>query len=139
MRTKLGRLARDLRFEDAARLRNRLTALEELAARVDELDRLRRLEVCLLAPARERGFRRLFVVSGGRIAAARTIPDELRNRLDREAALATAGSPSPQTHGYVERTSFSPEDADDLLVIAGFLRRPGPELRVVSRDEILAA
>ncbi|TML69777.1 MAG: hypothetical protein E6G11_08925 [Actinobacteria bacterium] len=139
VRTKLGRLARDLRFEDAARLRNRLTALEELAARVDELDRLRRLEVCLLAPARERGFRRLFVVSGGRIAAARTIPDKLPNRLDREAALATAGSPSPQTHGYVERTSFSPEDADDLLVIAGFLRRPGPELRVVSRDEILAA
>ncbi|TML18835.1 MAG: hypothetical protein E6G28_13080, partial [Actinobacteria bacterium] len=89
VRTKLGRLARDLRFEDAARLRNRLTALEELAARVDELDRLRRLEVCLLAPARERGFRRLFVVSGGRIAAARTIPDELPNRLDREAALAT--------------------------------------------------
>jgi hypothetical protein len=37
--------------------------------------------------------------------------------------------------------SYAPEDADELLVLAGFLRRPGPELRVVSldADEILAA
>ena len=37
--------------------------------------------------------------------------------------------------------SFAPEHADELLVVAGFLRRPGPELRIVSLDatEILAA
>ena len=37
--------------------------------------------------------------------------------------------------------SFTSEDAGELLVVAGFLRRPGPELRVVSLDAgtILAA
>ena len=37
--------------------------------------------------------------------------------------------------------SFAPEDADVLMLVAGFLRRPGPELRIVSLDatEILAA
>jgi hypothetical protein len=37
--------------------------------------------------------------------------------------------------------SHAPEDADELLVVAGFLRRPGPELRIVGPEasEILAA
>jgi hypothetical protein len=37
--------------------------------------------------------------------------------------------------------SLAPEDAAGLLVVAGFLRRPPPELRIVSLDvrEILAA
>jgi hypothetical protein len=37
--------------------------------------------------------------------------------------------------------SYAPEDADELLVVSGFLRRPGPELRIVSlqAEDILAA
>ena len=37
--------------------------------------------------------------------------------------------------------SYAAEDADDLLVVSGFLRRPRPELRIVRLDasEILAA
>jgi hypothetical protein len=37
--------------------------------------------------------------------------------------------------------SLAPEDAADLLVVAGFVRRPPPELRVLRLDsaEILAA
>src|SRR5688572_30081379 len=69
LRAKLRRLAHDLRFEDAARLRDRVAALEEVAARVEELDRMRAAELCLLAPAREPSFRRAFVVARGRIAA----------------------------------------------------------------------
>ena len=55
---KLRRLSADLRFEDAARLRDRIAALEEVAAALAELDRLRALELCLLVPAAEPGFRR---------------------------------------------------------------------------------
>ena len=35
----------------------------------------------------------------------------------------------------------SPEDVDELLLIASFLRRPPPELRVVAldRDAVIAA
>jgi DNA polymerase-3 subunit epsilon len=132
LRAKLRRLARDLRFEDAARLRDRLSALEEAVARIQELERLRRARLCVLAPARERGFRRAFIVSGGRIAAVRTVPEGPAGRVEVEAGLAAAALQEP---------SLAPEDADELLVVAGFLRRPGPELRVVSLDaeEILAA
>ena len=130
-RAKLRRLARDLRFEDAARLRDRVAALEEVVAGVHELERMRAAELCLLAPAREPSFRRAFVVARGRVAA-RTIPRGAAGRLELETALATASSVEP---------SFAPEDAADLLVISAVLRKPPPEVRVVGLRlaEILAA
>jgi DNA polymerase III epsilon subunit family exonuclease len=131
LRAKLRRLARDLRFEDAARLRDRIAALEAAAARVEELSRLRAEEVCVLAPAREEGFRRAFVVAGGRVVT-RTVPRGPAGRLEIQACLAAATASAP---------SLAPEDAADLLVVSGFLRRPPPELRVVPlrAGDILAA
>ena len=41
LRLRLRRLAGDLRFEDAARLRDRIAALEQVVERIDELRRLR--------------------------------------------------------------------------------------------------
>ena len=121
LRAKLRRLARDLRFEDAARLRDRVSALEAVAERVAELDRLRREELCVLAPAREPGFWRAFVVAGGRVSA-RTIPRGTAGSLEIRSALAVATRLEP---------SVAPEDAADLLVVSGFLRKPPPELRIV--------
>jgi DNA polymerase III epsilon subunit family exonuclease len=131
LRARLPRLARALRFEDAARLRDRIGALEEVAARVAELDRLRSEEVCLLAPAREPAFWRAFFVVGGRVTS-RTIPRGAAGRLEIDAGLAmSAGG----------ELSLAPEDAADLLVVAGFLRKPPPELRIVAlrAAEIAAA
>ena len=121
LRAKLRRLARDLRFEDAARVRDRVAALEAVAERVDELDRLRAEALCVLAPAREPGFWRAFVVAGGRVRA-RTIPRGAAGRLEIQSCLAEAASTA---------SSLAPEDAADLLVVAGFLRKPPPELRIV--------
>src|SRR6186997_2352896 len=45
LRRKLKRLSAELRFEDAARLRDRIAALEEVVASLAELDRLRSLEL----------------------------------------------------------------------------------------------
>src|SRR5215471_3731412 len=73
LRRKLARLAEDFRYEDAARLRDRLKAVEAFADELERLVRLRAAELCLLAPAVEPGFRRAFFVKGGRVAAARTI------------------------------------------------------------------
>jgi DNA polymerase III epsilon subunit family exonuclease len=131
LRTKLRRLSRDLRFEDAARLRDRIAALEEVGARSAELDRLRGSEVCLLAPAREPAFWRAFLVVRGRVVQ-RTIPRGAAGRLEVASALATAG---------VGEISFAPDDAQELLLVAAALRRPPPELRIVRLDdtEILAA
>ena len=131
-RARLRSLARDLRFEDAARMRDRVAALEDVVERLVELERLRGLRVCVLAPAREAGLRRAFFVAGGRIAAVRTLPPGVAGRLEVASGLAATAPDTP---------SHAPEDADDLLAVAGFLRRPGPELRVVELDaeRILAA
>ena len=121
-RAKLRRLSADLRFEDAARLRDRIAALEDVAGALAELERLRALELCLLVPAAEDGFRRAFFVSGGRVAAARTLLPGAAGRVELEAGL-----------GAVARaeTSLDPADTDELLLIGSFLRRPPPELEVV--------
>jgi DNA polymerase III subunit epsilon len=131
LRTRLPRLARELRFEDAARLRDRIAALEDVAARIAELDRLRRDELCLLTPALDPAFWRAFFVARGRVTR-RTIPRGAAGRLEIEAGLAAASRADP---------SLDPEDAADLLAVASAVRRPPPELRIVGlrASEIQAA
>jgi excinuclease UvrABC nuclease subunit len=131
LRRRLPRLARELRFEDAARLRDRITALEEVASRIAELERLRAEELCVLAPAREPAFWRAFFVTRGRVAR-RSVPRGAAGRLEIEAGLAAAATAEP---------SLAPEDAGELLVVASVLRRPPPELRIVRMRaaDILAA
>ena len=132
LRGKLARLARDLRFEDAARLRDRIGALEQVVGALARLERLRALEVCLLAPARQPGYQRAFFVSGGRVVAARTLLPGGAGRAEVEAGLAEA---------RLAAASVGREDTDELLLVGTFLRRPPPELRVVPLDarRILAA
>jgi DNA polymerase III epsilon subunit family exonuclease len=122
LRAKLKRLSRDLRFEDAARLRDRIAALTEVAGSLAELERLRALELCLLVPAVEDGFQRAYFVSGGRVAAARTVLAGAAGRVETEAGLAAVAR---------AEASLAPADMDELLLIGSFLRRPPPELRVV--------
>jgi DNA polymerase III epsilon subunit family exonuclease len=129
LRAKLRRMAADLRFEDAARLRDRVTALEEVVASLAELERLRALELCLLVPAVEAGFRRAFFVTGGRVAAVRSLPAGA-GRVELEAGLAAAARTAE---------SLRAEDADELLLIGSFLRRPPPELQVVPLAEVRRA
>jgi DNA polymerase III epsilon subunit family exonuclease len=120
LRTKLKRLARELRFEDAARLRDRIEALEEVVGELERLHRLRSLHVCVVAPAADEGRRRAFYVAKGRVVSAR--PFQGRHGLEWQAGLAAVARAEP---------SLAPESADDLLVIAAFLRRPPPELEVI--------
>jgi excinuclease UvrABC nuclease subunit len=126
------RIARQQRFEDAARLRDRIDALERVVRDLAELDRLRALEVCLVVPAAEDGFVRAYFVRGGRVAATRVLPRGAAGRLEAKAGLAVAGRSEP---------SLAPDDAEELLLLASFLRRPPPELRVVplQAERILAA
>ncbi len=120
LRLKLKRLARELRFEDAARLRDRIEALESVAGELERLRRLRALEICLVAPADEEGGRRAFFVAKGRVVCVR--PFRGPQGLEWQAGLAATAR---------AELSLAPESADDLLVIAAFLRRPPPELEVI--------
>ena len=127
LRAKLRDLSESLRYEDAARLRDRIAALEHVADDLAELKRLRAARLCLIAPAVEEGYRRAIFVSGGRVAAVRTLPRGEAARLELEAGLAETSALGD---------SLAPEDADELLLIGSFLRRPPPELEIVRLSEL---
>jgi excinuclease UvrABC nuclease subunit len=128
LRAKLRDLADSLRYEDAARLRDRVAALEHVVAALAGLDGLRAAELVLLAPALEAGYRRAFFVAHGRIAATRTIPPGRGSALELEAGIAESRA---------QAISFAPEDADELLLVGSFLRRPPPELTVLRFEDVV--
>ena len=132
LRLRLRRLAGDLRFEDAARLRDRIAALEQVVDRIDELARLRTMRACLVVPALEPGMVRAVFVAG-RVVTRRTVPRGGGAHLEVDAGLNEVDRHLP---GDLEAIA-----ADELLLLATFMRRPAPELRVVAleRNAILAA
>jgi hypothetical protein len=117
---KLRRLAREQRFEDAARLRDRIAALEHVATELARLERLRSLAVCVVAPDIEAGRRRGFFIAKGQVVCVR--PFHGSHGVEWQAGLAAVARAEP---------SLAPEATDELLAIAAFLRRPPPELEVV--------
>jgi DNA polymerase-3 subunit epsilon len=132
LRERLRDLSECLRYEDAARLRDRIGALEAVVRELAALERLRSAELCLLVPAAESGFARAVFVAGGQIADARTLPPGAGAVLEVRAGIAAARAAEP---------SLAPESAEELLLLGTFLRRPPPELAVLPLDEraILAA
>jgi DNA polymerase III subunit epsilon len=127
LRAKLRDLSESLRYEDAARLRDRIAALEHVIASLAELQRLRTAEICLLVPAVDEGWRRAFFVAHGRVAAVRALPRGPGAALELEAGVAEARAAAD---------SLAPEDADELLLVGSFLRRPPPELTLLRFEEI---
>jgi len=134
LRRRLAALAEERRFEDAARLRDRIDALEDVCRELGRLDRIRRLECCVLVPATEAGFVAAFFVAGGRVAAERTLPPGNGAVLEVEAGLATSRHVQPSN-------SLLLGSLDELLLVDSFLRKPPPELRVapLAREAILHA
>jgi DNA polymerase-3 subunit epsilon len=132
VRRRLAELAEARRYEDAARLRDRLQALEQVCRELERLARLRAVERCVVAPATEPGHARAFFIAGGRVAAERTLPPGGGAQLEIEAGLAAA------RHALVSDTAF---DLDELFLVGTFLRKPPAEIQIVPlrRDAILRA
>jgi DNA polymerase-3 subunit epsilon len=129
LRERLSYLADNLRYEEAARLRDRVEALEEVIERLRRLERLCRLESCLLAPALEPGWQKAFFICGGELCSVRSLPPAAESELEVRLGLALceeartrAGNP------------LTPEQAEDLLLLDGFVRRPPAELAVLPLD-----
>jgi DNA polymerase III epsilon subunit family exonuclease len=141
---RLNRRLRDLadarRFEDAARLRDRIAALERVCRELERLRRVRQLACCVLVPATEPSFTRAFFVAGGRVAAERTLPSGGGATLEVEAGLAAANRQAQASNSLLQGGSQE-LDLDELLLIDSFVRRPPPELRVapLEREAILRA
>jgi DNA polymerase III epsilon subunit family exonuclease len=121
LQARLSLLAENLRYEEAARLRDRIEALEKVEERLRRLEQLRTLEACLVAPAIEPGWKNAFVVAGGRVRAVRSLPPGADPLKEIEPVLSLRSDEEPLT----------PEQAEDLLLIDGFIRRPPPELKVL--------
>jgi DNA polymerase III subunit epsilon len=132
LRERLAHLSEGLRYEEAARLRDRLEALERVIARLRRLDELRELEVCLITPAVETGWRRAFFVAGGELRATRSLPPGAGARVELGAGAAACAARAP-------REPLTPEAAEELLLLDGFIRRPPPELTVLPLAEAARA
>jgi DNA polymerase-3 subunit epsilon len=130
LRARLRDLSESRRFEDAARLRDRIDALEQLVRMLRRLERLRRTQVCVLAPAREPSFARAIFVAGGRIAAVRTIPPGAGARVEIDAGLAAARAATQQA----DNCPVGVDALDELLLVGTCIRHPPPELRVTPLD-----
>jgi DNA polymerase-3 subunit epsilon len=128
LRQRLADLSGNLRYEEAARLRDRITALEHVIERLDRLEQLRALSVCLIAPALTPGWRKAFFVQDGTICAVRSLPPGPGARLEVNAGLAIARSAPPRT------APLTGGEAEDMLLLDGFARRPPPELAVLPLD-----
>ena len=129
---RFAELADARRYEDAARLRDRLRALEHVCRELERLARLRAVERCIVAPGTDPGHARAFFVAGGRVAAERALPPGGGAHLEIEAGLAAARR---------ALVSDTPGDLDELHLVGTFLRKPGPELAIVplEKEAILAA
>ena len=134
LRQRLAVLAEDFRYEEAARLRDRIAALEHVVDRLRRLEELRSLERCLVAPGLQPGWSKAFFVRGGGICAVRSLPPGGGARLEVDAGLAACGAARRS-----DTEPLTPEEAEDLMLLDGFVRRPPPELAVLplQRERIL--
>src|SRR5207342_1869861 len=128
LRERLTYLAESQRYEEAARLRDRLEALEKIVERLRRLDRLRRLELCLIAPAVEPGWHKAFFVSGGAIRTVRSLAPGAGARLEIEAGISLCRSAQELDD------ALTAAQAEDLMLLHGFIRRPPPELTALPLD-----
>jgi hypothetical protein len=84
------------------------------------MQQLRQMGVCLVVPGEREGSRRAFFVAKGQIVCAR--PYLGQHGVEWRAGLAAVERAEP---------TLAPEAADELRLVASFIRRPPPELEVV--------
>ena len=128
LRRRLADLAESLRYEEAARLRDRIDALEHVLDQLRRLERLRTLDTCLIAPGLTPGWRKAFFVHGGVVRASRPLPPGSGARLEVYAGVAIAQAAKER------RDSLTSGQAEDMLLIDTFIRRQPPELSILPLD-----
>lgn len=125
LQQRLADLTESLRYEEAARLRDRLKALEHVVERLRRLEHLRTLDACVIAPAVTPGWRKAFFVRAGALCAVRTVPPGPGARLELDAGLTIARDT------VRDREPLTGSQAEDMLLLGGFIGRPSPELTVI--------
>jgi DNA polymerase-3 subunit epsilon len=122
---RLADLSASLRYEEAARIRDRLKALEHILERLRRLEQLRSLDACVIAPAVNPGWRKAFFVRAGALCAVRPVPPGPGARLELNAGLTIV------RHSSCDRVPLTGMEAEDMILLGGFVERPPPELTVI--------
>jgi DNA polymerase III subunit epsilon len=117
-------LGEQLRFEEAAELRDRIRDLEQVIGSQQRLAAFSDRNVVLVTPDRQADRMRLLLIRAGRLVdevslPARATPSHLRHLLRR----AYAGSSKPQV---------SRDELDDLLILDAWSRRHSEEVTEVA-------
>jgi DNA polymerase-3 subunit epsilon len=128
LKQRLAELADGLRYEEAARLRDRIDALEHVLARLRRMERLRQTDLCVIAPALERGWRTAFFIRAGGVCDRRLLPPSPIALMEVNAGLAIARGASDAAG------PLSAEQAEDMILVDGLVRRPALELAVLPLD-----
>jgi DNA polymerase-3 subunit epsilon len=131
---RMQRLSAQHRFEEAAAVRDQLSALRTAGRAVERLRRARARSGVILAPDTDDRFVQAFACASGRVVARRRLPRAGDGRLEIEpllAALAYAGRERP--------APFSPTAAEQARIVSAALVRPGRGLRAVAVDAAGAA
>ena len=84
------------------------------------MQQLRQMAVCIVVPGERAGSRRAFFVAKGQVVGVR--PFVGPHGVEWQAGLAAVARAEP---------TLAPEAADELRVVASFIRRPPPELEVL--------
>ena len=127
LRARLTHLADGLRYEEAARLRDRIEALEHVVERLagcgcyESWRRVSSLRAQSRAGAPPSSSR------GGIVRAVRPLPPGAGALVELEAGLACCRVED-------DDEPLTAEQAEDMLLIDGFVRRPPPELAVLPLD-----
>ena len=103
--------------------------------RLRRLERLRQLELCLIAPAVEPGWRKAFFVSRRRRACVRSLPPGRGGAVEIDAGIASAAPPAsaedPLTAGEAEdlcSSRFHSTSSSELAVLPLDLDRIAEQL-----------
>jgi DNA polymerase-3 subunit epsilon len=127
---RISRLADALRYEDAARHRDRLGAFLRAAARYQRLRPLADCALLVAARRTERGGYEVHVIRHGRLAAAGTVPPGAHPRPYIDALVATAEAVAPGPGPTPCAT------AEEMECILRWLAEPG--VRLVEVDGVWA-
>ena len=115
-------LAEDLRFEDAARLRDRIRELEHVVGVQRRLEAVAERNLAIVAPSARPGAGELFLIHGGRLAHQLTVVGAVRRAaLARALERTFAARPAPVTRASV----------DEMHLLDGWLRRHTERLAIV--------
>jgi DNA polymerase-3 subunit epsilon len=120
------KLGEELRFEEAAELRDRIRQVEQVVGVQQRLNTFEGRNVVLVSPDRQSDRVRLLLVRAGRLAEEVSLPVHATPSHLRHVLLRTYSGPV--------RSHVSKDELDDLLILDAWLRRHQAEVVEVAVD-----